>query len=177
MCVALGGRLAEEIINGRDNVTTGASNDFQQCTQVAKTMVMQLGMSPEIGQRLLGGQQQGGPFMGRDFMGGGAPPISQALKQTVDAEVKRIVDEQYQRGMKLLRDNMYLLDTLAKTLMEEEKVSGDQLMKMINQAAAEGKLVMGNSKMAVAAFVGEKVETITDGTHGKNACASIQTSS
>eukprot|EP00439_Symbiodinium_sp_Y106_P033210 s3816_g3.t6 len=137
MCVALGGRLAEEIINGRDNVTTGASNDFQQCTQVAKTMVMQLGMSPEIGQRLLGGQQQGGPFMGRDFMGGGAPPISQALKQRVDAEVKRIVDEQYQRGMKLLRDNMYLLDTLARTLMEEEKVSGDQLMKMINQAAAE----------------------------------------
>ncbi|CAE6915856.1 FTSH1 [Symbiodinium sp. CCMP2456] len=157
MCVALGGRLAEEIINGRDNVTTGASNDFQQCTQVAKTMVMQLGMSPEIGQRLLGGQQQGGPFMGRDFMGGGAPPMSQALKQTVDAEVKRIVDEQYQRGMKLLRDNMYLLDTLAKTLMEEEKVSGDQLMKMINQAAAEGKLVMGNSKMAVAACVSEKV--------------------
>jgi len=101
-------------------------------------------------------------------MGGGAPPISQALKQRVDAEVKRIVDEQYQRGMKLLRDNMYLLDTLARTLMEEEKVSGDQLMKMINQAAAEGKLVMGNSKMAVAPLLGEKVETIADGTLGKN---------
>ncbi|CAE7378488.1 ftsH [Symbiodinium natans] len=169
MCVALGGRLAEEIINGRDNVTTGASNDFQQCTQVAKTMVMQLGMSPEIGQRLLGGQQQGGPFMGRDFMGQGAPPMSQALKKTVDSEVKRIVDEQYQRGMKLLRDNMYLLDTLAKTLMEEEKVSGDQLMKMINQAAAEGKLVMGNSKMAMAAYAGEKVEATADGTLAKKA--------
>eukprot|EP00913_Durusdinium_trenchii_P015103 g14164.t1 len=126
MCVALGGRLAEEIINGKDNVTTGASNDFQQCTQVAKQMVMQLGMSPEIGQRLLGGQQQGGPFMGRDFMGQGAPPISQALKQKVDDEVKRIVDEQYQRGMKLLRDNMFLLDELAKMLMEEEKVSAER---------------------------------------------------
>jgi len=157
MCVALGGRLAEEIINGKDNVTTGASNDFQQCTQVAKQMVMTLGMSPEVGQRLLGGQQQGGPFMGRDFMGQGAPPISQALKQKVDAEVKRIVDEQYNRGMKLLRDNMYLLDELAKQLMEEEKVSGEQLMKLINKAAAEGKLVMGN-KMAVAAYTGEVVE-------------------
>ncbi|CAE7254744.1 ftsH, partial [Symbiodinium pilosum] len=168
MCVALGGRLAEEIINGKDNVTTGASNDFQQCTQVAKAMVMQLGMSAEIGQRLLGGQQgQGGPFMGRDFMGQGAPPMSQALKQKVDAEIKRIVDEQYQRGMALLRDNMYLLDTLAKTLIEEEKVSGEQLMKMINQAAAEGKLVMGNSKMAVAAYAGERVETTTDGTLAK----------
>ena len=162
MCVALGGRLAEEIINGRDNVTTGASNDFQQCTQVAKQMVMSLGMSPEIGQRLLGGQQGGGPFMGRDFMGQGAPPMSQALKQKVDAEVKRIVDEQYQRGMKLLRDNMYLLDELAKQLMAEEKVSGEQLMKLINKAAAEGKLVMGNTKMAVAAYTGEVVETTAE---------------
>eukprot|EP00434_Breviolum_minutum_P032170 symbB.v1.2.028451.t1/scaffold3018.1/size141128/3 len=171
MCVALGGRLAEEIINGRDNVTTGASNDFQQCTQVAKQMVMTLGMSPEIGQRLLGGQQGGGPFMGRDFMGQGAPPISQALKQKVDDEVKRIVDEQYQRGMTLLRDNMYLLDELAKMLMEEEKVSGEQLVKLINKAAAEGKLVMSNAKMAVAAYAGEKVETVADGTlNAKTKC-------
>merc|ERR1712151_119918 len=87
MCVALGGRLAEEIINGKDNVTTGASNDFQQCTQVAKAMVSQLGMSEVVGQRVVGSQDQGGgPFMGRDFMGGGAPPVSQALRQLVDSE-------------------------------------------------------------------------------------------
>merc|ERR1719327_2295661 len=95
MCVALGGRIAEELINGADNVTTGASNDFQQCTQVASTMVMQLGMSEKVGQRHLGeGQGGGGPFMGRDFMGGGAPPISQKLKRTVDEEIKKIVDAQ-----------------------------------------------------------------------------------
>merc|ERR1719262_1817520 len=73
MCVALGGRIAEEIINGKDNVTTGASNDFQQCTQVANSMVTQLGMSDLVGQRVVGQQEQGGPFMGRDFAGGGAP--------------------------------------------------------------------------------------------------------
>jgi len=162
MCVALGGRIAEEIINGRDNVTTGASNDFQQCTQVAKQMVMTLGMSPEVGQRLLGGQQGGGPFMGRDFMGQGAPPISQQLKQLVDVEVKRIVDEQYQRGLKLLQDNMFLLDELAKMLMDQEKVSGEELMKLINKAAAEGKLIMGNSRMAVAAYTGEAVVSKKD---------------
>ena len=100
--------------------------------------------------------------MGRDFMGQGAPPMSQALKQKVDAEVKRIVDEQYQRGMKLLRDNMYLLDELAKLLMEEEKVSGEELMKLINKAAAEGKLIMGNSQMAVAAYTGEVIETTAE---------------
>merc|ERR1719245_2127944 len=82
MCVALGGRIAEEIINGRDNVTTGASNDFQQCTQVASAMVTQLGMSEVVGQRIIGQQGGGsGPFMGRDFMGGGAPPVSQSLQQ------------------------------------------------------------------------------------------------
>merc|ERR1719476_1105810 len=120
MCVALGGRLAEEIINGKDNVTTGASNDFQQCTQVAQAMVTQLGMSEAVGQRIIGQGQGGGggPFMGRDFMGGGAPPVSQALRQKVDAEVRKIVDEQYQRGMKLLTSNMYLLDELAKELLE-----------------------------------------------------------
>ena len=137
-------------------------------TQVAKQMVMQLGMSPEIGQRQLGGQQQGGPFMGRDFMGQGSPPMSQALKQQVDVEVKRIVDEQppgrswkcrqfprYERGMKLLRDNMFLLDELAALLMEQEKVSGEELLKMINKAAVDGKLAMDQKQMAMAAYVGE----------------------
>merc|ERR1719204_799829 len=156
MCVALGGRLAEEIINVRENVTTGASNDFQQCTQVARAMVSQLGMSEAVGQRIIGESQQGGgPFMGRDMMGNGAPPVSQALKTLVDSEVKRIVDEQYQRGMSLLRSNMHLLDVLADKLLEQEKVDGQELMKMINQAAAEGKLVVPQPSLAVAALAGE----------------------
>ena len=82
--------------------------------------------------------------------------------ETEGAEVKRMMDEQYERGMKLLRDNMYLLDELAKQLMEEEKVSGEQLMKLINRAAAAGKLVMGNTKMAVAAYTGEVFETTAE---------------
>ncbi|CAK0863157.1 unnamed protein product, partial [Prorocentrum cordatum] len=135
MCVALGGRIAEEIINGKDNVTTGASNDFQQCTQVANAMVSQLGMSDVIGQRVVGGQDGGNPFMGRDMMGGGgAPPVSQSLREKVDAEVKRIVDAQYERGMSLIRSNMYILDELANLLLEREKVNGDELVKLINKA-------------------------------------------
>jgi len=151
MCVALGGRLAEEIINGKDNVTTGASNDFQQCTQVAEAMVKQLGMSDIVGQRVIGGQEGGGgPFMGRDFMGGGAPPVSQSLRQKIDAEVRRIVDEQYERGMKLLSSNMTLLHSLAEKLMDQEKVSGEELMKLVNETAAQGKLTL-----AAAAYTGE----------------------
>eukprot|EP00971_Amphidinium_carterae_P164176 3254522-Amphidinium_carterae.1 len=140
MCVALGGRIAEEIINGADNVTTGASNDFQQCTQVAQAMVTQLGMSGKVGQRCLGGGQQQ-PFMGRDMMGQGAPPISQNLKEQIDDEVNRIVNAQYTRGKHLLESNRYLLDKLANKLCEQEKVNGDELMKMINEVALEDKLV------------------------------------
>jgi len=159
MCVALGGRIAEEIINGTDNVTTGASNDFQQCTQVATAMVTQLGMSEAVGQRIVGQQQGGGgPFMGRDFMGQGAPPVSQSLRTLVDAEVKRIVDAQYRRGVGLLRANMYILDNLADMLLEQEKVGGEELMKLINKAAVEGKLVMPEQTLAAAALVGERVE-------------------
>merc|ERR1712190_431514 len=162
MCVALGGRLAEEIINGADNVTTGASNDFQQCTQVATAMVTQLGMSEAVGQRIIGQQGGGGnPFMGRDMMGGGAPPVSQSLRQLVDSEVKRVVDEQYKRGMELLRENMYLLDSLADLLLEREKVGGEELMKLINTAAVQGKLVMPDQPVPVAvaaSYVGEAAD-------------------
>ena len=158
MCVALGGRIAEELLNGRDNVTTGASNDFQQCTQVASAMVTQLGMSDVVGQRVIGGQGGGGgPFMGRDFMGGGSPPVSQKLKEAVDTEVKRIVDEQYARGMFLLKSNMYLLDSLSAMLMDQEKVGGEELMKLINKVAMEGKLVDENTRvLAAAAYTGER---------------------
>jgi len=168
MCVALGGRIAEEIINGTSDVTTGASSDFQQCTQVANAMVTQLGMSDAVGQRIVGGQQGGGgPFMGRDFMGQGAPPVSQMLKKIVDTEVRRLVDEQYTRGSRLLNDNRYLLDTLANKLLEQEKVSGEELAKMVNMAAAAGKLVLTSPApepvMAAAAFAGEAVTTPSTG--------------
>eukprot|EP00403_Amphidinium_massartii_P046348 CAMPEP_0178467164 /NCGR_PEP_ID=MMETSP0689_2-20121128/52274_1 /TAXON_ID=160604 /ORGANISM="Amphidinium massartii, Strain CS-259" /LENGTH=1537 /DNA_ID=CAMNT_0020094203 /DNA_START=69 /DNA_END=4685 /DNA_ORIENTATION=- len=149
MCVALGGRIAEELINGVENVTTGASNDFQQCTQVAQAMVTQLGMSPLVGQRCIGQQQGGQPFMGRDMMGQGPPPVSQDMREKIDGEVKRIVNEQYARGKTLLESNRYLLDKLADKLIEQEKVNGDELMKLISQVSMEGQLV-------AAPFMGER---------------------
>lgn len=86
--------------------------------------------------------------------------MSQSLRELVDGEVKRIVDIQYKRGEELLRSNMYLLDSLADMLLEREKVGGDELMKLINQAAAQGKLVMPDQqRVAVAAsFVGEATD-------------------
>merc|ERR1719446_1342067 len=66
LAVALGGRLAEELIFGEDFVTTGASNDIQQVASIARRMVAQWGMSPRVGNVVVEEQQQGGPFMGRD---------------------------------------------------------------------------------------------------------------
>ena len=80
-------------------------------------------------------------------MGGGAPPVSQDLRQKVDGEVKRMVDEQLKRGRFLLNSNMYLMDMLADALLEKEKVNGDELMKMVNKAAAEGKGVVVTKKV------------------------------
>merc|ERR1719223_1982895 len=101
-------------------------------------------MSDIVGQRVIGGQEGGGgPFMGRDFMGGGgAPPVSQSLRQKIDAEVRRIVDKQYERGMKLLTSNMPLMHALAEKLMDQEKVSGEELMKL---AASPRRSSMGRT--------------------------------
>ena len=131
ICVALGGRIAEEIINGKDQVTTGASNDFQQCTNTAKMMVEQMGMSDVIGPRNVmppGGSMYGGQT--------GAPQGS-LIKQKVDAEIDRILNEQYERGMNLLTENRDVLDAIAKMLIEEEKIDGKQLLTLIKNIKPE----------------------------------------
>jgi len=132
ICVALGGRIAEELLHGKDNVTTGASNDFMQCTKVATLMVTQFGMSDVVKHRYIGSGGGGSPFMGRDMMSGGSPPISQKLKLTVDNEVRHIVEAQYERGMYLLKTNRPLLDRLSNKLIEQENVGGDELLRLIH---------------------------------------------
>jgi len=141
MCVALGGRIAEEIVNGPENVTAGAADDFQQCTRVATAMVTQLGMSETVGLRVIGHHGLELPFMGKDWMGQGDPPTSQALKARIDREVHRIVEDQHERGTRILRANVHLLDRLARMLLEQEKVTGGELTKLVHDVAQEGRLV------------------------------------
>ena len=128
----MGGRIAEEIINGKDKVTTGASNDFQQCTNTAKMMVEQMGMSDVIGPRNISSQQQPGPMA---MMMGGQEGSS--LKNKADEEIDRILKEQYDRGMKILTDNRDILDIVAKTLIEKEKIDGVDLLQIIKDANPE----------------------------------------
>ena len=116
------GRIAEEIINGKDKVTTGASNDFQQCTNTAKMMVEQMGMSDVIGPRNISGGGGGNMFQAQ-AAGEGAN-----IKNKADAEIDRILKEQYERGMELLTQNRDVLDMIAKTLIKEEKITGTQML-------------------------------------------------
>jgi len=118
MAVALGGRIAEEIIFGEDEITTGASNDLERVSSTAKRMVTEFGMSERIGQVALSGQQQ----------------MSSETKGLVDAEVSRLVQGAYTRAKQLLLDNRESLDKLATMLVEKETVTAEEFAQILNDS-------------------------------------------
>jgi cell division protease FtsH len=130
LAVALGGRVAEELIFGEDGVTTGASNDLQQVANIAKRMVTQWGMSDKIGQLVIGDGGGGNPFMGRS-MGGGGAQWGATITQTVDMEVERMVNNAYVRCKEIIGKNKSLLEKLAARLLEVESVTAEELAVMI----------------------------------------------
>mmetsp|Transcript_11897 Transcript_11897/g.49671 ORF Transcript_11897/g.49671 Transcript_11897/m.49671 type:complete len:729 (-) Transcript_11897:491-2677(-) len=129
LAVALGGRLAEEIVYGDGDVTNGASNDLQQVTRVARQMITQFGFSEEIGQLALDDSPPN-PFMGRQMAQGGAP-MSMSTREKVDQEVKRLVSNAYERAKKVLLDNRSLLDAVAKRLVENETMTAEEFQRML----------------------------------------------
>ena len=130
LAVALGGRLAEEIIFGEDEVTTGASNDIQQVASIARRMVAQWGMSDAVGPVVVEEQQQGGPFMGREMMGG-APSWGGKVNMEIDLEVERLVNNSYLLAKKVLTDNYDLLVQLSKDLCERETVTAEEFQALL----------------------------------------------
>jgi len=131
MAVALGGRVAEEIIFGEDEVTTGASNDLERVSSTAKMMVTQFGMSERIGQVAL--EQQGGsPFLGRQ-MASQQNQMSAETRALIDAEVSRLVAGAYARAKQLLMDNRPALDGLAKMLVEKETVTAEEFAQLLTE--------------------------------------------
>jgi len=131
MAVALGGRVAEEIIFGDDEVTTGASNDLERVASTAKMMVTQFGMSERIGQVAL--EQSGGsPFLGRQ-MASQQQQMSAETRALIDAEVSRLVSGAYARAKQLLLDNRPALDGLAKMLCEQETVTAEEFAQLLTE--------------------------------------------
>ena len=125
---AMGGRVAEEIIFGHNNVTSGASSDIQMATKLAKDMVTKFGMSDELGP-LSYGENEDEVFLGRQIAR--HTQMSEETSRKVDAEVKKIVDAGYNKAKKILTDKLDDLHKLAKALLTYETLSGDEIKDLI----------------------------------------------
>jgi cell division protease FtsH len=122
IAVLFGGRIAEEVF--MNQMTTGASNDFQRATDLARRMVTQWGMSDSLGTMVYG-EEEGEIFLGRSITT--HKNVSEATMQQVDAEVRRIIDEQYARARKLIEDNRDKIEAMTAALLEWETIDADQI--------------------------------------------------
>ncbi len=129
MAVALGGRVAEEIVFGEEEVTTGASNDLQQVARVARQMVTRFGMSDRLGPVTLG-RQQGNIFLGREIASD--RDFSEETASAIDDEVRQLVDVAYDRAKAVLTGNRLVLDQLAGLLVEKETVDAEELQELLD---------------------------------------------
>jgi cell division protease FtsH len=126
MTVLLAGRAAEELVFGE--VTTGAANDLERATELARRMVCEFGMSERLGPVTLG--RKAGPiFLGRDIVED--RNYSEAVASEIDREVRRLVEECYERAKQLLIQNRHALDAIAERLLEEETIDGEALNELL----------------------------------------------
>ena len=128
LVMAYGGRTAEELIFGRDHVTTGASSDIQQATGIARRYVSQWGLSDAVGPILVGDNEQE-MFLGRELMS--RREVSEKTAQLVDAEVSRVIKDAYNRARAALEENIDLLHSLAKNLLERETLTREDIGLLI----------------------------------------------
>jgi len=122
LAMAMGGRVAEELVFGEKNITSGASGDIQQATKLARAMVTQLGFSPILG-RMAYDEPNADMFR--------TPKIAEETQKIVDAEIKRLVEDGYHTARKILTDYRKELDTLAEGLLEYETLSGTEIKDLL----------------------------------------------
>jgi cell division protease FtsH len=122
IAVLFGGRIAEEIFMGQ--MTTGASNDFERATELARNMVTRWGMTEAMGPMVYG-ENEGEVFLGRSVTM--HKNVSETTMQRVDSEIRRIVDQQYQLARRLVEDNRDKVEAMAKALLEWETLDADQI--------------------------------------------------
>lgn len=119
-----GGRIAELLIYGDDKVTTGASNDIERATELARNMVTRWGLSDKLGP-LVYGEEPGQPFMG--MPGSQGSSVSEKVAHMIDDEVRKVIDANYQRAETILKDHMDILHNMAKALMQWETIDRLQI--------------------------------------------------
>lgn len=122
--VAMGGRAAEEVVFGDENITTGASEDIRQATKIAKNMIIKWGMSEKLGFRSF--YDSDGYYMEA------SDQISQKTAETIDAEVKKLMDESYREVKELMSKNRDKLEFIAKNLLDRETLTGEEVKKLFD---------------------------------------------
>jgi cell division protease FtsH len=128
LCVAFGGRIAEELIFGHDKVTTGAMSDIEQATRMVRAMVTRFGMSDELGP-IAYAENQEEVFLGHSVSR--QQNVSEQTAQKIDSEIRRIVDATYQKAKEILTTRLNDLHTLARGLLEYETLTGDEIVALI----------------------------------------------
>ena len=118
IAIFFGGRAAEEIIFGKDNITSGASNDIQVATGMAQQMVTKLGMSEKFGPVLLDGTREGDMFQSKYY--------SEETGKEIDDEIRSIINERYQKALSILNENRDKLEEVTRILLEKETIMGDE---------------------------------------------------
>jgi cell division protease FtsH len=144
LAMMFGGRVAEELVF--DHMTTGAGDDIEKATELARKMVCEWGMSRELGPMTFGRREEQ-VFLGRDITH--AKDYSEHTAVEIDREVRRIVDEAYQQARGLLTDNTPLLHSLAERLLDKEVVDGAEVAEMV-KAYKEGRPLTAVHEAAAA---------------------------
>ena len=126
--MAFGGRVAEEIIFGENKVTTGAAQDIQQATEMARRMVTQFGMSERVGLFAVGEREQA-IFIGREIAQ--RHEVSAKLQELVDAEIKSFLDQAYGKAKRILMDNPDILHAMANALLERETLDREDVQLIV----------------------------------------------
>ncbi len=124
--MTLGGRAAEEVVFGE--ITTGAANDIEKATTIAKQMVMRFGMSEKLGARTLG-HNQDQPFLGREFRQ--EPDYSEEIAREIDDEIRRIVEQGREQAMAVLREHREQLDRVAEILIRRETLDRSEFEALL----------------------------------------------
>jgi cell division protease FtsH len=124
----MGGRVAEELVFGREKVTSGAASDIEQATRLARMMVTRWGLSEELGT-VSYGENQDEVFLGMSVSR--TQNASEATVQKIDSEIKRLVEQGYNEATRILTEKRADLETLAKGLLEFETLSGEEIIQLL----------------------------------------------
>lgn len=145
LVILFGGRVAEELV--LEHMTTGAGNDIEKATDLARRMVCEWGMSEKLGPMTFGKKEEE-IFLGRDFTQ--KVDYSESTAIEIDAEVRRIIQESYHRAKELLRTNIRLLHKVAESLLEKEVLDGSEIDAIVREYSGNGGAPLSSASAAVA---------------------------